>query len=63
MLRATGAPAPDGHHLLFRVRADGRLEAVTQTNVPPAQPGDIEVLLGPDGSGSLLAASPVRGKT
>lgn len=39
------AGVPDGHHLLFRIRADGRLEAVTETSVPQPLPGDTAVLL------------------
>ncbi|HTZ22880.1 MAG TPA: cation:proton antiporter [Streptosporangiaceae bacterium] len=39
------AGVPDGHDLLFRIRADGRLEAVTETSVPEPQPGDTAVLL------------------
>jgi NhaP-type Na+/H+ or K+/H+ antiporter len=42
-----GAPA-DGT-LLFLVRADGRLAPVTSNGPPQPQPGDIMVLLGPDG--------------
>jgi len=39
------AEVPDGHDLLFRIRADGRLEAVTETSAPAPQPGDTAVLL------------------
>ncbi len=36
---------PDGHDVLFRIRADGRLDAVTDASVPEPQPGDTAVLL------------------
>jgi len=36
---------PDGHDLLFRIRADGRLDAVTETSAPEPEPGDTAVLL------------------
>ncbi|MFG3531833.1 cation:proton antiporter [Streptomyces sp. NPDC047917] len=44
--RADGA-VPAGHEVLFVVRADGRLVPVTPAHTPPAQPGDVSVLLGP----------------
>jgi hypothetical protein len=47
VLRRADSPVPDGHDLLFLVRADGRLDAVTLTGTPTAHPGDIQVLLGP----------------
>jgi hypothetical protein len=37
-----------GHEVLFRIRADGRLDAVTDTSVPEPQPGDTAVLLAGD---------------
>jgi len=43
--RKAAAGVPDGHDLLFRIRADGRLEAVTETGAPEPQPGDTAVLL------------------
>ncbi len=49
---AVGA-LPAGEDLLFLVRADGQLAAVTQTGAPMPQPGDILVSLGP-----ALAAQP-----
>jgi len=51
--RADGAPAAGhgalfaGQHLLFLVRADGHLAAVTQDDMPVPQPGDTMVSLGP----------------
>jgi len=44
---------PAGQDLLFVVRADGQLAAVTQTSTPAPEPGDILVSLGP-----VLAAQP-----
>ena len=44
---------PAGQDLLFVVRADGQLTAVTQTSTPTPEPGDISVSLGP-----VLAAQP-----
>jgi len=44
--RAVGA-LPAGHDILFLVRADGRLAAVTQTGTAMPQPGDTIVSLGP----------------
>jgi NhaP-type Na+/H+ or K+/H+ antiporter len=44
---------PAGQDLLFVVRADGQLTAVTQTSTPAPEPGDILVSLGP-----VLAAQP-----
>ena len=43
---ANGA-LPAGHDLLFVVRADGQLAAVTQAGTPAPQPGDTIVSLGP----------------
>jgi hypothetical protein len=40
-----GAGVPVGHDVLFRIRADGRLDAVTDSSVPKPQPGDTAVLL------------------
>lgn len=39
------AGIPDSRDLLFRIRADGRLEAVTETSVPEPRPGDTAVML------------------
>ena len=44
---------PAGQDLLFRVRTDGQLAAVTQTSTPAPQAGDTIVSLGP-----ALAAQP-----
>jgi NhaP-type Na+/H+ or K+/H+ antiporter len=44
---------PAGQDLLFVVRADGQLTAVTQTSTPAPEPGDILVSLGP-----VLAVQP-----
>jgi NhaP-type Na+/H+ or K+/H+ antiporter len=49
----TGGVLPAGQELLFIVRADGQLAAVTQTSTPTPQPGDTLVSLG-----SVLAAQP-----
>jgi NhaP-type Na+/H+ or K+/H+ antiporter len=49
----TGGVLPAGQDLLFIVRADGQLAAVTQTSTPTPQPGDTLVSLG-----SVLAAQP-----
>jgi NhaP-type Na+/H+ or K+/H+ antiporter len=43
---ADGA-VPAGQELLFRVRTDGQLAAVTQTSTPAPQAGDTTVSLGP----------------
>jgi NhaP-type Na+/H+ or K+/H+ antiporter len=45
--RPADGAVPDGHELLFRIRVDGRLDAVTDTSSPEPQPGDTAVLLGP----------------
>ena len=44
--RADGT-RPAGHDLLFLVRADGQLAAVTQTDTPLPEAGDTMVSLGP----------------
>jgi hypothetical protein len=41
------AAGPDEADLLFLVRADGHLAAVTQAGAPPPQAGDTMVSLGP----------------
>ena len=41
-----------GGDLLFLVRADGRLDPVTQVGPPEPQTGDTTVLLGPSAAGS-----------
>jgi hypothetical protein len=38
---------PAGHDLLFLVRADGQLPAVTHTGTPAPEAGDTIVSLGP----------------
>jgi NhaP-type Na+/H+ or K+/H+ antiporter len=50
---STGSAVPAGGDLLFLVRADGQLAAVTHTGAPTPQPGDTLVSLGP-----ALAAQP-----
>jgi hypothetical protein len=45
--RPAGNAVPDGYDLLFVVRADGRLEAVTRHDRPVPENGDTLVLLGP----------------
>jgi NhaP-type Na+/H+ or K+/H+ antiporter len=47
MTRPAGAAVPDGYDLLFIVRADGRLEAVTRHDRLAPGDGDTLVLLGP----------------
>ena len=42
-----GAFVPGGHRLLFRLRSDGRLAAVTAVTTPEPQPGDSVILFGP----------------
>jgi hypothetical protein len=46
-LGPAGEPAPLGHDLLFRVRADGRLVPVTERAEPAVEDGDTTVILGP----------------
>jgi hypothetical protein len=43
---ADGEPIANDHDVLFRVRADGTLVPVTETE-PPPEPGDAVVLLTP----------------
>jgi hypothetical protein len=50
---AAGGVLPAGQDLLFLVRADGQLAAVTQTDTPMPRSGDTIVSLGP-----ALAAQP-----
>jgi NhaP-type Na+/H+ or K+/H+ antiporter len=45
--RRADGELPAGHDLLFLVRADGLLAAVTESGRPPSQAGDIIVSLGP----------------
>ncbi len=54
VVQRTDGVLPAGQDLLFVVRADGQLTAVTQTSTPTPQPGDTLVSLGPVG-----AAQPV----
>jgi hypothetical protein len=42
-----GGALPAGQDLLFRVRTDGQLAAVTQTSTPAPRAGDTIVSLGP----------------
>jgi NhaP-type Na+/H+ or K+/H+ antiporter len=53
VVHGTDGVLPAGQDLLFVVRADGQLTAVTQTSTPAPEPGDISVSLGP-----VLAAQP-----
>ena len=53
VVQGTDGVLPAGPDLLFIVRADGQLAAVTQTSTPTPQPGDTLVSLGP-----VLAAQP-----
>ena len=53
VVHRTDGVLPAGQDLLFIVRADGQLAAVTQTSTPAPQPGDTLVSLGP-----ALAAQP-----
>ncbi|MFJ1702575.1 cation:proton antiporter [Kitasatospora sp. NPDC088346] len=55
--RVDGA-LPDGHLMLFLVRADGRLVAVTEAYAPEPRPGDVAVLLGPEAPGDVSRAAP-----
>ena len=55
--RADGA-LPAGHDILFVVRADGQLTAVTQTDTAVPQAGDTVVSLGP-----VPVAQPVDGRS
>jgi len=45
--RSSDGELPAGHDLLFLVRADGLLAAVTESGRPPSQAGDVIVSLGP----------------
>jgi NhaP-type Na+/H+ or K+/H+ antiporter len=45
--RAAAGAFPDGHDLLFVIRADGRLLPVTEHQQPAPEEGDTLVLLGP----------------
>jgi NhaP-type Na+/H+ or K+/H+ antiporter len=47
VVQPAGASPPDGHDVLFLVRADGQLAAVTEAGRPPSQPGDTMVTIGP----------------
>jgi NhaP-type Na+/H+ or K+/H+ antiporter len=47
VVHGTGGVLPAAQDLLFIVRADGQLVAVTQTSTPTPQPGDTLVSLGP----------------
>ncbi len=47
VVQRTGNELPAGHDLLFVVRADGQLAAVTHTSTPVPLAGDITVSLGP----------------
>ena len=49
---------PAGHDVLFLVRADGRLTAVTQADAAVPQAGDTIVFLGP-----VPVAQPVDGRS
>jgi hypothetical protein len=47
VVHRTDGVLPARQDLLFVVRADGELAAVTQTSTPTPQPGDTSVSLGP----------------
>ena len=47
VVHGTGGVLPAAQDLLFIVRADGQLVAVTQTSTPTPQPGDTLLSLGP----------------
>ncbi|MER8187854.1 cation:proton antiporter [Kitasatospora sp. NPDC094015] len=49
---------PAGHELLFLVRPDGRLAAVTRTDTPVPRPGDVAVLLSPQTEPDLSPDAP-----
>ncbi len=48
--RSADGGLPAGHDVLFLVRADGQLAAVTESGMPPPQAGDTIVSLGPAAS-------------
>jgi len=48
-----GSELPAGHDVLFLVRADGTLAAVTESSRPAAQTRDTIVSLGPPRSSQL----------
>jgi NhaP-type Na+/H+ or K+/H+ antiporter len=56
IMHGAGGMLPAGQDLLFLVRADGQLTAVTQSSTPASQAGDTIVALGP-----ALAQSADRG--
>ena len=47
----TDGTPPAGHDVLFLVRADGQLAAVTESVRPPSQAGDTVVSVGPAPAG------------
>ncbi|MEV4615886.1 cation:proton antiporter [Kitasatospora sp. NPDC049258] len=49
---------PAGHELLFVVRPDGKLAAVTRTDTPVPRPGDTAVLLSPPAGPELSPDAP-----
>ncbi|MFF1834056.1 cation:proton antiporter [Streptomyces sp. NPDC058231] len=53
--------APAGWDTLFLVRADGRLDPVTETDRPLPGPGDVAVLLAPAGAHPAAPAAPAAG--
>jgi NhaP-type Na+/H+ or K+/H+ antiporter len=55
LVPGAGGVLPAGADLLFLVRSDGQLAAVTQAGTPAPQPGDTVVCLGP-----ALAAQPAQ---
>jgi hypothetical protein len=47
VVESAGDAPPSGHNTLFVVRADGRLDPVTEAHAVTPRAGDTVVLLGP----------------
>ncbi|MEV1051934.1 cation:proton antiporter [Streptomyces sp. NPDC049887] len=59
---AQGEPPPPGHDALFVLRADGRMDPVTEERPARPGPGDRVVLLGPGPDGRPAKGSPAGGR-
>jgi hypothetical protein len=57
---AEGGAVPDGYDLLFVLRPDGQLVAVTRHRRPAPENGDTLVLLGPARQAAAIAESSHR---
>jgi hypothetical protein len=57
---AEGGAVPDGYDLLFILRPDGQLVAVTRHRRPAPENGDTLVLLGPARQAAAIAESSHR---